>query len=56
VGVETARMAQRLLPKRPKYPIRDYVPENSCKPELARLYGVKIPEDLLRKAGKKVRI
>jgi putative tryptophan/tyrosine transport system permease protein len=56
VGVETARMAQRVIAgEAPRdIPIRDYVPEKiAVNQELARLYGVKIPEDLLRKAGVK---
>jgi putative tryptophan/tyrosine transport system permease protein len=56
VGAETARMAQRVIAgEAPRdIPIRDYAPEKiAVNQDLARLYGVGIPEDLLRKAGVK---
>lgn len=50
VGVETARMAEKVIAgKAPEgLPIKEYVPEKvAVNEELARLYGVKIPEALL---------
>jgi putative ABC transport system permease protein len=56
VGVETARMAERVIAgESPKnIPIRDCVPEKiEVNQDLIRLYGVKVPEYLLKKAAAK---
>ncbi|OPY77306.1 MAG: beta-methylgalactoside transporter inner membrane component [Syntrophorhabdus sp. PtaU1.Bin153] len=56
VGVETARMAEKVIAgESPKdIPIKDYAPEKiGVNQDLARLYGVKIPEHLLKKAAVK---
>lgn len=54
VGVETAKMAERVISGEATgdIPIRDYVPEKiGVNSELAQLYGVNIPKNLLNKAA-----
>jgi putative ABC transport system permease protein len=54
VGVETAKMAEKVIGgQMPKdIPIKAYVPEKiGVNKDLAKLYGIKIPDELLKKAA-----
>jgi ABC-type uncharacterized transport system substrate-binding protein len=56
VGVETAKIAERVMAgEAPKdIPIRNFVPERiGVNRDLASLYGVKIPDEYLKKAFKR---
>ncbi len=54
VGVETAKMAERVINgEQPRdIPIKDFIPENiAINPSLAKLYGITVPEEFLKKAA-----
>jgi putative ABC transport system permease protein len=54
VGVETAKVAERVINgEQPKnIPIKDFIPEKiAINPSLAKLYGIKVPEEFLKKAA-----
>ncbi len=54
IGIETGKMAQRVINgEQPKnIPIKDFIPEKIVvNTSLAKLYGIKIPEEFLKKAA-----